>query len=93
MSNNGPLLCEVSCPAQPVGMCSCTSAETLFAFEPITQLPGTHLQEPSPKRNLGAAPKAATPVDAGTHQQLFNEDATHQLQNIHFEYTTYSKWL
>ncbi len=46
----------------------------MFAFDGITSLTELHLQEPWPKRNLGEAPEAATPVDAGAHQQLFYEE-------------------
>ena len=45
----------------------------LFAFDGITSLLELHLQEPSPKRNLAEGPEATTLVDAGAHQQLFNE--------------------
>ena len=50
-------------------------SNAVFAFDCITSLLDMHSQEPSPKRNLGEAPKAATPVVAGAHEQLFYEES------------------
>ena len=70
ISVNGPLLCEVSRPAQPVDMGSCFTLHRQFNSDYSTPISEPNQARAMTKRNLGEAPEAATPVDARAHQQL-----------------------